>query len=60
MKAALEKEAEGSGQKCHVRRTGCMGFCAAGPLVLVEPTETRYGHVHAADAKDVARIVGPG
>ena len=58
VKAALEKAAEGSEKKCHVRRTGCMGLCAAGPLVLVEPAETRYGHVHEDDAKDVVASLG--
>jgi bidirectional [NiFe] hydrogenase diaphorase subunit len=53
LKDALTKEAADSGKRCHVRRTGCMGLCAAGPLVLVEPSETRYGHVHVEDAKEV-------
>ncbi|HLJ77603.1 MAG TPA: (2Fe-2S) ferredoxin domain-containing protein, partial [Acidobacteriaceae bacterium] len=42
---AIEKDAQGCGKSCHVRRTGCMGPCAAGPMVVVEPAETRYGHV---------------
>jgi bidirectional [NiFe] hydrogenase diaphorase subunit len=58
VKAAIEKEAAGCGKRCHVRRTGCMGLCAAGPLVLVEPTETRYGHVHAADAPAIIASLG--
>jgi len=58
VKAALVAEVEKSGKKCHVRQTGCMGLCAAGPLVLVEPTETRYGNVHEADAKDVVESLG--
>src|SRR6201986_4234035 len=58
VKAAIEKAAEGSGKKCHVRRTGCMGLCAAGPMVVIEPTETRYGHVHEPDAKDLVAALG--
>ncbi|MGC2581475.1 MAG: NAD(P)H-dependent oxidoreductase subunit E, partial [Acidobacteriaceae bacterium] len=58
VKAAIEKEAEGRGKKCHVRRTGCMGLCAAGPMVLIEPSETRYGHVHEGDAKEVVASLG--
>jgi bidirectional [NiFe] hydrogenase diaphorase subunit len=58
VKAAIEKEAAGCGKKCHVRRTGCMGLCAAGPLVLMEPAETRYGHVHAGDAKEIVASLG--
>jgi len=58
VKAALEKEAEACGKKCHVRRTGCMGLCAAGPMVLVAPSETRYGHVRESDAKQVIAALG--
>ena len=58
VKDALTKEAADSGKRCHVRRTGCMGLCAAGPLVLVEPTETRYGHVEVDDAKDLIASLG--
>ena len=58
VKAAIEKEVAGGEKKCHVRRTGCMGLCAAGPLVLMEPSEIRYGHVHEGDAKDVVGSLG--
>ncbi len=58
VKAALTDEVAKSGKRCHVRQTGCMGLCAAGPLVLVDPTETRYGNVHEADAKDVVESLG--
>lgn len=58
VKAALEKEAEGCGKKCHVRRTGCMGLCAAGPMVLIEPSETRYGHVKESDASEIVASLG--
>jgi bidirectional [NiFe] hydrogenase diaphorase subunit len=58
VKAALTEEVAKSGKHCHVRQTGCMGLCAAGPLVLVEPTETRYGSVHEADAKEVVDSLG--
>jgi len=68
LKAALSKEASANtdaGKRCHVRRTGCMGLCAAGPLVLVEPAnathgehETRYGGVQEADAAELIASVG--
>src|SRR5450755_1295126 len=58
VKAALTEEVAKSGKHCHVRQTGCMGLCAAGPLVLVDPSETRYGNVHASDAKDVVDSLG--
>ena len=37
LKDALAKECEAQGKNAFVRRTGCMGLCAAGPLVLVDP-----------------------
>jgi bidirectional [NiFe] hydrogenase diaphorase subunit len=58
VKAALTAEVSKSGKRCHVRQTGCMGLCAAGPLVLVDPSEVRYGNVHVDDAKDVVDSLG--
>ncbi len=45
IKDALGKAVEASGKNAMVRRTGCMGLCAAGPLVLIDPEETLYGHM---------------
>ena len=47
-----------SGKKAFVRRTGCMGLCAAGPLVLVDPEETLYQHVNATHAEAVVASLG--
>ena len=58
VKAALTDEVAKSGKRCHVRQTGCMGLCAAGPLVLVDPAEIRYGNVHESDAKAVVESLG--
>jgi bidirectional [NiFe] hydrogenase diaphorase subunit len=58
LKDALTREAEVSGKRCHVRRTGCMGLCAAGPLALVDPLGTRYGHLQESDAKAVIASLG--
>jgi len=52
LKAALVQHASADG-KCHVRQTGCMGLCAAGPLVVAEPAHTIYGHVQEADAAEL-------
>ena len=38
IKDELVKKAEASGKKVLVRRVGCLGPCAAGPLVQVDPT----------------------
>ncbi|MDR3736907.1 MAG: NADH-ubiquinone oxidoreductase-F iron-sulfur binding region domain-containing protein [Acidobacteriaceae bacterium] len=58
LKDALTKAVADSGKKAFVRRTGCMGLCAAGPLVLVDPDETLYQHVEAAHAERVVASLG--
>lgn len=58
LKDALAIEAGASGKRCHVRRTGCMGLCAAGPLALVDPVGTRYGHLQESDAREVIASLG--
>ena len=63
LKDALCAEAVASGRNCRVRGTGCMGLCAAGPLVRVgKPAEaaaqTLYAGVHEADAREVIESLG--
>jgi bidirectional [NiFe] hydrogenase diaphorase subunit len=65
LKDALTAEAASSsiGKRCHVRGTGCMGLCAAGPLVRVGSsaatgTQTLYAGVHESDAKEVIGSLG--
>ncbi len=58
LKDALNKAIEGSGKKAFVRRTGCMGLCAAGPLVLVDPEETLYRQVQPSHAEAVVAALG--
>jgi bidirectional [NiFe] hydrogenase diaphorase subunit len=65
LKDALTAEAASSsiGKRCHVRGTGCMGLCAAGPLVRVGSpaatgTQTLYAGVHEGDAKEVIGSLG--
>jgi len=58
LRDALIKEAEAQGKNVMVRRTGCMGLCAAGPLVLVDPDETLYQHMNASYAKAVVGSLG--
>ncbi len=58
IKEALDKAVEEHGDKkwCRVRGTGCMGLCAAGPLVHVDaekPGETMYQQVTPADVGDI-------
>ena len=58
IRAAIEREAEVAGKKCLVRRTGCLGPCAAGPMVLVESQGVHYGHVHESDAEEIVAALG--
>jgi len=58
LKDALSQAVAGQGKSCFVRRTGCMGLCAAGPLVLVDPEETLYQHVKAENAATIAASLG--
>jgi bidirectional [NiFe] hydrogenase diaphorase subunit len=47
-----------TGKQVLVRRTGCMGLCAAGPLVLVDPEEVLYQHCNAGHAKEIVASLG--
>src|SRR4051794_14375223 len=58
LKVALTQAAQSSDKRALVRRTGCMGLCAAGPLVLVDPEETLYQHVKADHAEAVIASLG--
>ncbi|HEY2859246.1 MAG TPA: NuoF family protein [Terracidiphilus sp.] len=58
LKDALAKEVQKAGKNAYVRRTGCMGLCAAGPLVLVDPQETLYQHVNAGHAEKIVGALG--
>ena len=43
----------GLGDQVEVRRTGCFGFCAQGPIVVVYPGEVFYTQVTPEDAKAI-------
>jgi NADH-quinone oxidoreductase subunit F len=45
----LTKEEEGSG----VKKSGCHGFCEAGPLVRIEPSNYLYLHVKLEDCEEI-------
>ncbi len=44
--------------KCLVKGVGCMGPCAGGPVVRVEPAETMYHHVAPDDAGKIIDRLG--
>jgi bidirectional [NiFe] hydrogenase diaphorase subunit len=58
LKDALTAAVGAQGKNTLVRRTGCMGLCAAGPLVLVDPDEILYQHARAEDADKIAASLG--
>nr|WP_321464445.1 NADH-ubiquinone oxidoreductase-F iron-sulfur binding region domain-containing protein [uncultured Desulfobulbus sp.] len=41
-----------------VRKAGCMGLCALGPIVLVQPGEITYSHVDPEDAEEIIEALG--
>jgi bidirectional [NiFe] hydrogenase diaphorase subunit len=57
LKTALEGEVHRSGANCQVRGTGCMGLCAAGPLVAAEPRGLLFKNVSSKDAAEVLRCM---
>jgi len=58
LRDALAKEAEASGKKVLIRKTGCMGPCSSGPLVRVDPDEALYAHVKDANANAIISSLG--
>ena len=42
-------------EKCQVKGVGCMGPCAAGPLVYVEPGQIMYATVKPEDAGEIVK-----
>lgn len=48
----LLKEEEGIG----VKKSGCHGFCEAGPLIRIEPYNYLYLHVKLEDCEDIVNL----
>ena len=60
VKAGIEARIKEKGleKSCHVKGVGCMGLCAAGPLVSVEPEGKLYQGVRPPEeGSDTADIV---
>ncbi len=55
LRQALREELDrhGLNGQVEVRRTGCVGFCAEGPIVVVHPGETFYTRVTSPDVKTI-------
>jgi bidirectional [NiFe] hydrogenase diaphorase subunit len=58
LRVELTKAVAAQGKNAFIRRTGCMGLCAAGPLVLVDPEEVLYQHCNATHAESIAASLG--
>ena len=60
IKDALEEQVKhsGDGHWCRVRGTGCMGLCAAGPLVSVDAEKSNEVMYQNVTVEDVPDIVG--
>ena len=58
LKTALEEAAKKKGKSYLVKRVGCLGLCAKGPLVLVKSTGDIYHDVKPEDAKDIIDSIG--
>jgi bidirectional [NiFe] hydrogenase diaphorase subunit len=45
-------------EEVQVKSVGCLGLCAAGPLVSIEPKGTMYQKVRAEDASEIVQNLG--
>lgn len=54
----LKKELKLQGVKnVTAHKTGCFGFCAKGPIVVIDPDEIFYEQVKTEDAKDIVESI---
>jgi bidirectional [NiFe] hydrogenase diaphorase subunit len=49
---------QGLEERILVRKVGCMGICALGPMVLIQPEEISYQTVHPDDATEIVESLG--
>ena len=60
IKESLEKETSrrGLSHTCKVKGVGCMGLCAAGPLISVDGDQVLYRNVTPEDAPAIVEAIG--
>ncbi len=60
VKDALEKEVSRRGWEtwCNVKGVGCLGLCAAGPLLAVEPSGIHYRGATVSDVSEILDSLG--
>ena len=49
---------QGLEERILVRKVGCMGICALGPMVLIQPEEISYQTVRPDDATEIVESLG--
>ena len=49
---------QGLKERVAVRKVGCMGLCALGPMVLIQPEEITYQAVQPDDAAEIVASLG--
>ncbi len=45
------------GSNIIIKKTGCFGFCAKGPIIVIEPDQTFYEMVKIEDCEDIIKAV---
>lgn len=53
LKAALTEELKKAGKEVPVIETGCLGPCAKGPVIVVQPDNVMYENLSVRDAHDI-------
>lgn len=53
----LESKAKELGSDVIIEKTGCFGFCAKGPIVVIEPEQTFYEMVKVEDSEDIIKAI---
>nr|MBU9889800.1 NAD(P)H-dependent oxidoreductase subunit E [Candidatus Omnitrophota bacterium] len=52
-KQALQKKIQEEGMQVEIVETGCLGPCAQGPVIVVQPDQTFYQNLKPEDARDI-------
>ncbi|MDD2376251.1 MAG: NADH-quinone oxidoreductase subunit NuoF [Clostridia bacterium] len=53
----LQKKSKELGANVIVEKTGCFGFCAKGPIIVIEPDQTFYEMVNIEDSEEIIKAV---
>lgn len=56
----LESKAKELGSDVIIEKTGCFGFCAKGPIIVIEPDQTFYEMVKPEDSEDIIKSIMSG